>query len=614
MKKISYFIVLCCFFTISTLIFTNCKKDDKPDDPIIPVVPTTTTTISGIVVDLNNNPIQGVSVKLEGSTIAPKTTTQYGSFYFHKVPTSTRIILTFSKDNYLKVTRAEARPSNGVVIIQAMLIPKNSDISTTSFVNPSIGGTVSLPSLNTKVTLPANSLADANGNAFTGNAEVCIAYLDPSADNFDKLIPGGDMLALNSSNTSGILYSFGIIKVEIKDDSGNPLQLKNETASNATIEVGVPNSMTGTAPTTIPLWYFDNTKGKWVEDGQATLQGNKYVGQVSHFTDWNCDVWSETQATITGTVTDASGNPVSGVSIKTGQSWTVTNNLGKYTRNVPSGVSLNVSITNYFGYSETKPAGVLSPGQTTTIDFSVPQMNTVRGRIINCSQTPVSGTVGISWGSSLENSSMINTTNGYYSIPVSTTASGLYLWAYNGNSYISQYIYPNFVNNIDTIEDVFLCDVTTGPNEFTINGAGFNNQTYSNFYVTKTAQYSEFNEMGQIFKTTNITLSGIDGNINIGFYDNVAGTYSNTSNAWLSMFNIGPNSTSLSLTTFTISVNFYRNVGQLVEGTFSGSGTLNSEDFTITNGKFSVIRIPNVYHNQGFKKFFKQPKFKVPKK
>ena len=96
MKKISYFIVLCCLFTISTFTFTNCKKDDNPDDPIIPVTPTTTTTISGIVVDLNNNPIQGVTVKLEGSTIAPKTTTQYGSFYFHKVATSNRIILTFS--------------------------------------------------------------------------------------------------------------------------------------------------------------------------------------------------------------------------------------------------------------------------------------------------------------------------------------------------------------------------------------------------------------------------------------------------------------------------------------------------------------------------------------
>ncbi len=614
MKKNRIFLIASCFIAIALANLSSCKKDDNTDDPIVPVVTATTTSISGIVVDINNIPIQGVTVKLEGSTIAPKTTSQYGSFYFHNVATSSRISLTFSKTNYLKVTRAEARPSNGVVIIQAMLIPKNSSISTTSTVNGTTGGNISLPSFNSKVTFPANSLVDDSGNPFTGNAEVSIAYLDPSADNFSQLIPGGDMLAINTTNINGILYSFGILKVEIIDGSGNALQLKNEASANATIEVGVPNSMIGSAPSTIPLWHFDKTKGKWIEEGEATLTGNKYVGQVSHFTDWNCDVWSETQGTITGTITDASGSPIAGVSIKIGQAWSVTNNLGKFTRNVPSGVSLNVSINNYFGYNETKIAGVLSAGQTVTVDFVLPQMNIVRGKLLNCSQTLVPGTVGISCGSSLENSSMITTTNGYFSIPISTSATGLYLWAYNGTSYLSQYIYPNFENNLDTIDDVFLCDIVTGPNQFTIDGAGFNNQTFSDFNVTKTAQYSEFNEMGQVYKNTNITLGGADGNITLSFNDNVAGTYTNSSNTWLSMYNIGPNSANLTLTTFSITVLQYRSVGQLVEGTYSGSGTLNSEDFTITNGKFSVIRIPNVYYNQGFKKLMNQRKFKSPKR
>jgi hypothetical protein len=44
------------------------------------------------------------------------------------------------------------------------------------------------------------------------------------------------------------------------------------------------------APATIPLWYFNDTLGIWKEEGTATKQGNNYVGSVSHFSFWNCDV------------------------------------------------------------------------------------------------------------------------------------------------------------------------------------------------------------------------------------------------------------------------------------------------------------------------------------
>jgi hypothetical protein len=45
-----------------------------------------------------------------------------------------------------------------------------------------------------------------------------------------------------------------------------------------------------TAPDTIKLWYFDEEVGYWKEDGEAVKVGNKYIGEVTHFTWWNCDV------------------------------------------------------------------------------------------------------------------------------------------------------------------------------------------------------------------------------------------------------------------------------------------------------------------------------------
>lgn len=579
---------------------SNCKKDDTDNPTTDPIVASTVCSVAGIVVDMNDMPIQGVMVNIEGSSLAPKMTNQYGAFYFSSAVTSSRISATFSKTNFFKVTKSEVAVSNGSIIFHVMMIPKNSEISSSSILNSASGGDVALTSSDTKITFAANSFVDANGNSYSGNVHVDLAYLDPSADNFHQLIPGGDMLAINVSNDNGILYSYGIIKVEIKDANGNFLQLKSDAASKATIEVGVPPSMQSTAPAIIPLWYFDVIKGKWVEEGQATLTGGRYIGQVSHFTDWNCDVWSPTQATITGTVKDQSGLPVANVGIRTGQSFTTTNNLGVYQRNVPSGMSLDVSILNYFGHTQTKSAGMLGAEQTVTVDFIVPQMNYIRGKLLNCSQTPISGNVGITWGSNNEFSSTVFAANGVFNIPVVQNISSFTLWAYTGNSYTTKFIYPNFVNNIDTIESLFLCDFVTGANQYTIDGSEYNNQTFSNFAITKTAQYDEFNEPGQVFKNTNITIQGEDGDIYLSVNDKVVGTYSGT-NCYGSVNVQGVNSLQLSSTVVTITK--YGGVGQLVEGTFSASGN----GVTITNGKFSVVRIPDQFFNQ--KKGAKRSKF-----
>jgi hypothetical protein len=71
-------------------------------------------------------------------------------------------------------------------------------------------------------------------------------------------------------------------------------------------------------PTTIPLFYFDATTGRWVQEGTATLAGTApnqyYTGTVAHFSTWNADQVMNT-VRLTGCVTDALGAPVSGARI-----------------------------------------------------------------------------------------------------------------------------------------------------------------------------------------------------------------------------------------------------------------------------------------------------------
>jgi len=71
----------------------------------------------------------------------------------------------------------------------------------------------------------------------------------------------------------------------MNDASGNKLQLA--TGNTATITIPIPSSLLSKAPSSIPLWYFDDTKGAWKQEGVATKQGSNYIGVVSHFSFWN---------------------------------------------------------------------------------------------------------------------------------------------------------------------------------------------------------------------------------------------------------------------------------------------------------------------------------------
>ena len=71
-------------------------------------------------------------------------------------------------------------------------------------------------------------------------------------------------------------------------------------------------SMVANAPSQIPLWWFDEDNGYWVEEGEATLQGNAYVGNVSHFSFWNCDV-SAGAVDLCINITDQNQNPIAGI-------------------------------------------------------------------------------------------------------------------------------------------------------------------------------------------------------------------------------------------------------------------------------------------------------------
>ncbi|MCP4323256.1 MAG: hypothetical protein GY951_07165 [Psychromonas sp.] len=157
------------------------------------------------------------------------------------------------------------------------------------------------------VSIEKDSFVDSNGVPVTGEITSELFIIDPSLDL--DLMPG-EMITADPENGSAVapIESFGAITATFTDADGKRLQLGN----GHTAEVRIPASGTN-PPETIPLYYYDNVNGIWVEEGSAkltTVDGEQYyIGNVSHFTTWNADRIYET-VMLAGCVVDTGGERI----------------------------------------------------------------------------------------------------------------------------------------------------------------------------------------------------------------------------------------------------------------------------------------------------------------
>ncbi len=329
-----------------TLVSGSCKKDSSPggnenpgEDPLKPAADVTTTIIVQVV-DERGNALSNVSLMAHGSS---GTSLQQGTYEFKDVDVpGNRCIVHAEKDGFFEASRAETPKENGATEMRLVMMSK----PTTQIINATAGGKASLPN-GSEVQLPANAVVDASGDPYTGAVTMSVRYLDPTRPDFGMLVPGGDMLAQRTDESTSILYSYGILRVKLTGNDGQDLQVA--AGKTATIVMDIPDKQLATAPSTIPLWYFDEDKGVWIEEGSATKQGDKYIGTVKHFTDWNCDV-PQSAATIIGQLVDCNGEPTWGhvefgqVGEDVGASADSDQSDGKFSQRVPAGIPLTVVV------------------------------------------------------------------------------------------------------------------------------------------------------------------------------------------------------------------------------------------------------------------------------
>ena len=334
-------------------------SSDTPPPPAAP-----SGTVAGTVVDADTGlPLAGVSVK---SGALATTSAADGKFSLPGLAVGDAV-LSFELASHTRST-ARVAVADGAT---SRANPRLTPIGVTQVVDAASAAVVSVPGSTAQVSLPAGGLVTASGAAATGNVTVEVTPIDPAA-NPDNM-PGNYTAQLAGGGAPATIESFGAIQVNLRDAAGNALNLG--AGQTATIRIPVSTRSADT-PATIPLFFFNEVTGLWVQEGSATLAGTApdqyYEGTVTHFSTWNADRYAET-IFVKGCVVDVDGKRVANADVRTygtsysGTGYDMTDANGEFSVPMQRG-----GIASLLASLEPRSAPVISVGPS-QVDIVLPE-------------------------------------------------------------------------------------------------------------------------------------------------------------------------------------------------------------------------------------------------
>ncbi len=372
----------------------------------------TTARFIGTVVNEEGDPISGVTITI-GSTMAITDTN--GVFSIEEAVVYEQFAyVKASKIGFIDGSRALV-PTDGVNQVSIMLLDSE-PIATVASGQPL---TFDLPG-GVSVDLPG-TYQTKFGFEYQGDVSVVIKHLNPDNQNMALQMPGA-LIAENESGDLRVLETYGMIAVELIGQNGEDLTIGEDSV--ALISIPVPTNATN-PPATIPLWYFDEVYGYWKEEGFAELVGNKYVGEVSHFSFWNCDA-PFAAVPFCVTLQDTDGNPLPNNYVQLQRATSgwysysggYTNQNGLVCGLVPADEMLTLTIQDFgcVGNNFTENIGPFSEDANITITVGSGSTTNLIGIFNDCNgDAAVNGYVQLFYNSA---SSIVPITNGQLDIAI----------------------------------------------------------------------------------------------------------------------------------------------------------------------------------------------------
>ena len=399
MKK-SKFVLLLFVFSI---LIVSCKKElpvlgpmntGQPNQEAVGTLDlgnNVSAKFHGLVVDESDNPVSDVQITIGTSTT---TTDANGQFVLENIDVPEKLA-------YVKADKAGYFPgSRSLIPSQTAFNYVKIELMEETVIGTVSSGEQKSLSMNGGASVDFKGMyVDGNGYPYEGEVTVVAKFLPALAPETSDQMPGM-LYAENSQGESGALITYGMMVVELYGESGQELNIAQ--GSFATINVPVDQQQMGSAPETIPLWHFDEVAGYWVEEGEANLIDGKYVGNVKHFSFWNCDVFGD-DCEHHGTVTDNQNNPLSGAmvhidagggNVTTGY----TNSDGTFFTYLPANQNIQMDVS--YGCNTTVTSYNVGPYTSNSVNYEtyISDVGTgglhVTATVEDCNQNPIDGAYG----------------------------------------------------------------------------------------------------------------------------------------------------------------------------------------------------------------------------
>jgi hypothetical protein len=429
MKKLKF---LSLMFA-ACLAFTSCDQNGDgngpsgPDDFSEHFGNAIQGDFMGRIVNPDNEPISGVSVAIGPATAQ---TDANGVFIIRDAEVKERFAyIKATKNGYFDGSRSLV-PASGMNNVTIMMIPA----VLTETIQAGSEAEVTLEN-QSSITFDG-AFEDESGNSYSGSVNVYAYHLEASNDDLERLMPGM-LYAADGNNNERVLETFGMLNVELRGAGGQKLQVAD--GHTAEISMKIDASQMGSSPATIPLWHFDADRGYWKEGGEATKQGGFYVGEVSHFSWWNCDAQFPT-VHLNAHIEYGNGEPAANVLVEITRSggWTTsgwTSSTGDVSGLIPANEVVTIKAYNPI-CGEVMYTAQIGPFATDTTlpDITIGntvQTTIVQGNLVDCNANAVTNGYVVLNNESYAATAVVTSGAFEFSIPICDGSANVTLEGYD---------------------------------------------------------------------------------------------------------------------------------------------------------------------------------------
>ncbi len=382
--------VVVCFMLL-LVITLSCHDDFVEEVEIIDEFTPVTiyeVDIRGLVSDDIGNPLSDVTIHVDGRTLS---TDGLGGFVIQNLQSNPRDSkqLRFEAEGFLPVSRLITVLSENVINLNVSMIPIPPEESFNAQ-----DGYVAQVSESATITFFENGIV-SNGQPYNGQVFVKTFHLAKDDEQLFQRLPG-DLIGLDQEQTLQQLETYGMIYATLEDENGNELQ--PDPAATARLTIDIPEDYVSIAPAQMPLWYFDESLGFWVEEGIAIRNGNTYEGTVTHFSWWNIDIPVNFLVNVCMTVTNENtGEPLKNTQIlfSSGRNEfgiQTTNDDGSLCVSLPGESNIELSLKSGCQFADSQTIGPFASNQddvNVSLSINEDAIVTISGSVTACRDTAI---------------------------------------------------------------------------------------------------------------------------------------------------------------------------------------------------------------------------------